>query len=78
MRSVILGGLSATPSWRAFSCSVEWRAIRTLAAIDGLLIQAEEIAEDPFMGELRDDALDYLIEFQDAKHRVERMVGGDK
>jgi hypothetical protein len=47
---------------------------RILAEIDGLLVQAEEIAaEDP---EDRDRALELLIEFQETKRYVEAKLRG--
>jgi hypothetical protein len=48
--------------------------IRTLAEIDGILAESEDIAASTDDDGERQAALDFLIEFQEAKQRVERML----
>jgi hypothetical protein len=48
---------------------------RILAEIDGLLAEAEEIAEDP-QDDDRDRALELVIEFQETKRSVEAKLRG--
>ena len=49
--------------------------IRTLAEIDGLLAESEDIAANTHDDGERQAALDFLIEFQETKQRVEGMLG---
>jgi hypothetical protein len=51
--------------------------IRTLAEIDGILAESEDIAAHTDDDGERQAALDFLIEFQEAKQRVERMLRGE-
>jgi hypothetical protein len=48
---------------------------RVLADIDGLLVEAEDIAQDP-PSEDRDRALDLLVAFQEYKRAVEGELRG--
>jgi hypothetical protein len=45
-----------------------------LADIDRLLAESEDIAADPEDDGERQAALDFLIEFQETKQRVERLL----
>ena len=49
---------------------------RILAYIDQALANAEAIAADP-EDELRESALDFLIEFQEARRNVEAKLRGE-
>jgi hypothetical protein len=49
---------------------------RVLADIDQCLAKAEAIAADP-EDELHDSALDFLIEFQEARRAVEVKLRGE-
>jgi hypothetical protein len=49
---------------------------RVLADIDHCLAKAEAIAADP-EDELHESALDFLIEFQDARRNVEAKLRGE-
>jgi hypothetical protein len=49
---------------------------RCLANIDRCLAKAEAIAADP-EDELRESALDFLIEFQEARQNVETELRGE-
>jgi hypothetical protein len=50
---------------------------RVLADIDGILAESEDIAPNTDDDGERQAALDFLIEFQETKQRVERMLGSD-
>ena len=50
---------------------------RSLAEIDQCLAEAEAIAADP-EDELRDSALDFLIEFQEVRRNVEAELRAEK
>jgi hypothetical protein len=52
------------------------RPARSLAELDQLLAEAEEIALDPTDGE-RDSALDFWIEFQETRRDVETRLRGE-
>ena len=51
------------------------KLVRTLAEIDQQLAEAEDIAENE--PEFRQSALDFIIEFQEAKRRVELQLRGE-
>jgi hypothetical protein len=55
--------------------AIHSQLIRILADIDGILTESEDIAANTNDDGERQAALDFLIEFQPAKLRVERMLG---
>jgi hypothetical protein len=51
---------------------------RTLVGIDGILTESEDIAANTDDDGERQAALDFLIEFQETKQRVQRMLANSR